>query len=36
MEIKMFNGWYFFWLLLSAGGVVGIYYALRNRKVRTQ
>lgn len=36
MIIKMFNGWYFFWLLLSAGGIVGLYYLLRNKKLKTQ
>ena len=36
MYIAMFNGWYFFWLLLSAGGVVGLYYLLRNKSMFTQ
>lgn len=36
MIIKMANFWYFFWLVLSAGGVVGLYYGLRKRKTRTQ
>lgn len=36
MYISMFNGWYFFWLLLSAGSVTGLYFLLRNRSVRTQ
>lgn len=36
MFIAMFNGWYFFWLLLSAGGVVGLYFALRNQSAATQ
>lgn len=36
MYISMFNGWYFFWLLLSAGSIVGLYFLLRNRSVRTQ
>ena len=36
MFIAMFNGWYFFWLLLCAGGVVGLYYLLRNKKPMTQ
>ncbi len=31
MVIKMFNGWYFFWVLLSAGGVIGLYFGLRNK-----
>lgn len=32
MIIKMFNGWYFFWLLLGAGGVLGLYLSLKNMK----
>lgn len=36
MYISMFNSWYFFWLLLAAGSVVGLYFLLRNRSVRTQ
>ena len=36
MFIAMFNGWYFFWLALSAGSVVGLYFLLRNRSTRTQ
>ncbi len=36
MIIQMFNGWYFFWLLLSTGGVVGLYYLLRNKSTKTQ
>ena len=36
MVIQMFNGWYFFWLILSAGGILGLYYALRNRSDRTK
>ncbi len=36
MFIAMFNGWYFFWLLVSAGAVVGLYFLLRNRSVTTQ
>lgn len=36
MIIEMFNFWYFFWLLLSAGGIVGIYFWLRNRTERTK
>ena len=36
MEIAMFNSWYFFWLLLSAGGVVALYYGLRNKSTKTQ
>lgn len=29
MIIQMFNGWYFFWLLLCTGATVGLYFALR-------
>lgn len=36
MEIAMFNGWYFFWLLLSAGAIVGLYFLLRGKKPFTQ
>ena len=36
MFIAMFNGWYFFWLLVSAGAVTGLYFALRNRSKTTQ
>lgn len=32
MIIAMFNGWYFFWLILSAGAIVGLYFGLRNAK----
>ena len=32
----MFNGWYFFWLLLSAGGIVGLYFGLRKKSAATQ
>ena len=36
MYIAMLNFWYFFWLILSAGGVVGLYYLLRNKSTFTQ
>lgn len=36
MVIEMFNGWYFFWLLLSAGAIVGLYFLLRNKSAFTQ
>lgn len=36
MVIKMFNIWYFFWLLLAAGATVGLYFALRKAKPGTQ
>lgn len=32
----MFNGWYFLWLILSAGTAVGLYFLLKNRKESTQ
>lgn len=36
MEIAMFNGWYFFWLALSAGAIAGLYYLLRNKSMMTK
>ncbi len=36
MIIEMFNFWYFFWILLAAGGVVGLYFALRNAGEKVQ
>ncbi|MBQ3234781.1 MAG: YwaF family protein [Clostridia bacterium] len=36
MVIKMFNLWYFFWLILSAGAIVGLYFGLRKKKPITQ
>ena len=36
MFIAMFNGWYFFWLALSAGTIVGLYFLLRGKSVTTQ
>jgi uncharacterized membrane protein YwaF len=36
MYIAMFNGWYFFWLLLCAGVTVGLYFLLRNKSTFTQ
>ena len=27
----MFNGWYFFWLILCAGATVGLYFLLKNK-----
>ena len=36
MYIAMFNGWYFFWLILCAGVTVGLYFLLRKRSVTTQ
>ena len=36
MYIAMFNGWYFFWLALSAGAIVGLYFLLRNKSEFTK
>ncbi len=36
MFIAMFNGWYFFWLILCAGATAGLYFLLRNRSTVTQ
>lgn len=36
MIISMFNFWYFFWLILAAGAIVGLYLLLKNCSVRTQ
>lgn len=36
MFIAMFNGWYFFWLLLCAGATVGLYFLLRRKSVTVQ
>ena len=36
MEIQMFNGWYFFWVILLSGITVGLYFLLRNRSSKTQ
>ena len=36
MYIAMFNGWYFFWLILSAAAVVGLYFLLRKCSTNTQ
>lgn len=36
MFIAMFNGWYFFWLLLCAGATAGLYFLLRNRSDSTK
>ena len=36
MHIAMFNGWYFFWLILSAGAILGLYFLLRRRSATTQ
>lgn len=36
MHIAMFNGWYFFWLLLSAGAISGLYFLLQKKSAATQ
>lgn len=36
MYIAMFNGWYFFWLLLCGGATVGLYFLLRHKSEKTQ
>lgn len=36
MIIEMFNGWYFFWLLVSAGAIVGLYFLLKNKSTKVQ
>lgn len=36
MYIAMFNGWYFFWLLLCGGATVGLYFLLRRRSTAVQ
>lgn len=36
MIIEMFNFWYFFWLFLAAGAVVGLYFGLRKCSVKVQ
>lgn len=32
----MFNGWYFFWLLLCGGATAGLYFFLRNKSEKFQ
>ncbi len=36
MVIAMFNGWYFFWLILAAGSILGLYYLLRKASSAVQ
>ena len=36
MFIAMFNGWYFFWLAVSAGAIVGLYFLLRDKSTAVQ
>lgn len=36
INIELFNGWYFFWLLLCGGVTAGLYFLLRGRSVKVQ
>ena len=36
MIIKLFNFWYFFWIILETGMFLGLYFLLRNRSVNVQ
>ena len=36
MVIEMFNGWYFFWMFLQIGALVGLYFALRKASPKVQ
>ena len=36
MFIAMFNGWYFFWLLVCTGATAGLYFLLRNKSDTTK
>lgn len=36
MNIQMFNFWYWFWLIISLGSTVGLYFLLRNKSAKTQ
>ena len=36
MVIKMFNAWYFFFLALSIGAFIGLYFILRKRSEKTK
>ena len=36
MFIAMFNGWYFFWLILATAATAGLYFALRKASTMTQ
>ena len=36
MYIDMFNGWYFFWLLVSGGLIAGLYFLLRKKSQKVQ
>lgn len=36
MNIQMFNFWYWFWLIISLGSTVGLYFLLRNKSAKIQ
>ena len=36
MTIALFNGWYFFWLILSFGSLIGLYFLLRKANIKVQ
>ena len=36
MIVQMFNIWYFVFILLGVGGVIGLYFLLRNKSQKTQ
>ena len=36
MIIQMFNGWYFFWIILLAGLTAGLYFLLKNKSTKVQ
>lgn len=36
MEIKLCNFWYFFWVVLSIGSVIGLYFLLRHKSEKTK
>ena len=36
MIIEMFNGWYFFWLILCGGTTAGLYFWLKKKSAKTQ
>lgn len=36
MVIEMFNFWYFFWIFVQVGALIGLYFALRNARPTVQ
>ncbi len=36
MIIEMFNGWYFFWVILASAAIIGLYFILRKTGKTTQ